>query len=212
MKVRYTRNENCYVFTNFADSNNPLFTCEEEVDNFKKRINEHLKEICEILCFNFSNMEYQMLVSLNKRKDFVEFYRKKYENDQIKEQDIPDSTFILSQEMANIQSGYALWFNYRHHRFGSVFGRRYTKILIKTEGELKEWIEKINGSILFWSFSEMWSYVFNFLRQMKNAEKISINSFKLCDVSKSSKDCILESFVRLDQYLLRGSFNNTHFT
>lgn len=212
MKVRYTRNDNCYVFTNFADSNNPLFTCEEEVKNFKERLNEHLKDLCKIICFNFSSLEYQILVSLNKRKYFIDFYRKKYGDEGIGEEDIPESTFILSQEMANIQSGYALWFNYRHRRFGSVFGRRYTKILIQTEEELKLWVEKINGSILFWDFSELWSYINNFLRRMKNGERININSSKLYNSSKATKDAILRSFVRLDDYLLRGPYNCSHFT
>jgi hypothetical protein len=211
MKVKYTKNNNCYVLTNFADSNNPIFQSEIEVENFKLRINEKLKELVEIISFDFSNDQYQMLVSLNSRNSFVSYYRSKHSDIEIEEAEIPESTYILSQEMANIQSGYAKWFNHMHKRFGSVFGRRYTKILIQTEEELKDWVRRINDHILFWTFEDFWSYTKNFLKKNLKLLRLKISSGILYKENLKGGDQQLSCFINIDDYFLRGRYLCTHF-
>ena len=92
-----------------------------------------MSSILEIISFDFTNDQYQILVNLKGRNSFISFYQMKHSDGDFTEDEIPESIYILSQEMANIQSGYAKWYNHKYKRFGLVFGRRHTKILIQTE-------------------------------------------------------------------------------
>lgn len=216
MIVPYTENGNCYVLTNFAAANNPVFMDESEVNNFKQRVNEKISALCEILGFNFHADQYQIIVAIKNRETFISYYKEKMEDPEMEEWDIPASTYILSQEMANIQSGYAKWFNFRHGRFGGVFGRRYTKILIRDEQELKEWVKDINENKIIWNFKEFWSYVKNFLKRIKYLKKVSVGSGVLFSDGKKGvdskgkrqrqKDPILTNFLLLSEFLLRGRY------
>lgn len=206
MNVPYTQNDNCYVLTNFAASNNPIFMDEEEVENFKNRLSKHLDKLVHILAYSFHADHYQILVSLKNREVFEEFYKNKMGDPDLPEIEIPLSTYILSQEMANIQSGYAKWFNYRHVRYGSVFGRRYTKILVETEEELKEWVEKLNDNKVLWSFEELWSYTKNFIERIEWIKKITISSSLEYNCEKIIKSTI-SNFIRISDFLsMRGQY------
>ena len=215
MVVPYTENGNCYVLTNFAAANNPVFMDESEVNNFKQRVNEKITALCEILGFNFHVDQYQIIVALKDRETFVSFYKNKMEDPEMDELEVPASTYILSQEMANIQSGYAKWFNFKHQRYGGVFGRRYTKILIKDEGELEEWVKEINENKVIWDFVDFWSYVNNFLKRLKYLKKVCVSSEFLygeddkresLGMIQQKDDPILTNFLRLSDFLLRGRY------
>lgn len=204
MHVNYTQNGNCYVLANFAASNNPIFMNDIEVNNFKQRVDTHISTLCEILGYYFTSDHYQIIVSLKDRQTFIDFYRKKMENPDLEEIDIPPSTYILSQEMANIQSGYAKWFNFRHVRFGSVFGRRYTKVLISSEEELKEWVNSVNNKKPMWSFGAFWSYTKNFVQRIKKLKKVDVSSAILYE--SGIIDAIISSFILLEKFLERGPY------
>lgn len=208
MVVPYTENDNCYVLTNFAVANNPIFMDEDEVNNFKKRLEDQLVDLCDILSYNFHSDHYQIVVALRDRSSFIHFFRKKKDDADIPEEEIPESTYILSQEMANIQSGYAKWFNFRHGRYGTVFGRRYTKILIETEEELKVWVDEINKGSKLWSFEDFWSYTRNFLKRLKELKTVEVSSGIIYEIAKAGKQLeeVLMNFITLEQYLLRGPY------
>lgn len=209
MQVQYTQNENCYVLTNFSDSNNPMFTNEFEIQDFKVRVEKHLSPICDIMGFCFHNDQYIILVRLKERAEFLNFYRKKKKEENLREKEIPESTFILSQEMANLQAGYAKAFNFRHNRYGSLFGRRYTKILVQNEEELKTWKDQINGRKRIWTFDELWSWIKNFIRDGKEAKKLAKSSEEVYG-AKSALEAIMlsgfSSFLRVGDFLLRGKY------
>ena len=206
MIVPYTKNGNCYVLTNFAAANNPIFMHEEEVENFKQRLDKHLKGLCEILGYSFHSDHYQIIVVLKDRSFFEQFYLEKMkEKDMEPVNPIPASTYILSQEMANIQAGYAKWFNFKHGRYGSVFGRRYRKILIKDEEELKSWLELMNGNKVLWEFEDFWSYVKNFIKRLKHLRAVGVCSGWLY-AEGCLVDPILSIFLPLEQFLLRGHY------
>ena len=158
MKVRHIQNGNYYLLTNFAASGNPIFLKSEDVKNFKKRVFKHLEGLCKILESAYENDHFKLLVLMKSRENFIKFYRLKKGNMDIIEEDIPDSTYILSQEMANIQSGYAKWFNYKYKRFGVVFGRRFTKIFIESKEALIKWAKEMWNGTRYWKFKEEWSY------------------------------------------------------
>ena len=125
---------------------------------------------------------------------------------EMKLEEIPLSTYILSQEMANIQSGYAKWLNHRHQRFGSVFGRRFTKVYIEDEQSLKSLIGEVNGRKRFWDFEEFWSYIYHFVRGEMGLEEVEETSG--CGVRgvESFAARGLENFLSPQEFYLRGPY------
>ena len=208
MFTLYTQNENCYVLTNFSDSNNPMFIEEVDERNFKGRIDEKLSVLCEILGYTFHNDQFLILVVLRDRATFVNFYREKKDDMEISEEEVPESTYILSQEMANIQSGYALWFNKKYKRYGSLFGRRYTKLLIETEESLREWVNRMKDYVRFWDFEEFWNYVMRFVNRLKKLEKIRRG---VSWVTRTELECSgvgerMVGALSLEEFSLRGRY------
>ena len=126
------------------------------------------------------------MVALNDRPSFIKYYCEKHKLDTSDQDQIPESTYILSQEMANIQSGYAKWFNFRHKRFGTVFGRRYTKLLVRSEQELREWIVALNEKHRHWTFTSFWSYVKNFVKRLYHLKEVSVSSSHVYALLKQS--------------------------
>lgn len=206
LNVEYTEEGNCYLLTNFSDSNNPLFTCKEEIEDFKKRVIDHLEEIAEIIAFGFHTDHYQLLLVLKSRIDFEEFYRKKKEDPNIDVTEIPESTYILSQEVANISSGYAKMFNAKYKRFGSLFGRRYTKILMESKEEVEKIVKDINGGKELWDFDKLWSFIYNFMKRELGFEKIMETTRAIYDGGYGAIAAYFPGFLHYDQWDLRGNY------
>ncbi len=206
MIVPKTFNECCYILTNFSNSNNPIFSCQEEIENFKRRLEEKLKGIAEILAWNFQTDHYQILIALKSRSCFEEFYRIKHEMPDLEGEQIPESYLILSQEMANVQSGYAKWFNFRHKRFGSLFGRRYTKVLLETKNEVETAVQNMNEGKRLWDFEKLWSYIWNFLEgRMKELGLIDTSSKMYVEGDVQLK-CWFSGFLKYSDWDLRGNY------
>jgi hypothetical protein len=208
MVIPYILNENWYVISSFADPNNPLFTNQEEIEDFKKRVNKHLGKICEIMGYTFHTDHYQILVYILDREKFVKFYNEKH-GVELKDDEIMDSTYIFSQQIANILSGFAKRFNFFHNRYGALFGRRFTKILIKTEAELAEWTEKMKRADRLWSFEKLWSYIKNFVKQAKKLKKQKVGLGIKTEAERVAAvvDEVLGSmFVSWEAVQLRGRY------
>lgn len=208
MIIPYTQNENCYILTNFSDNNNPMFMSEKDIQNFIKRIEQHLSPLCEILGYTFHNDQFIVMVLVRDRKTFIDYYRNQKEDDTLLEEQIPESTYILSQAMANLQSGYALYFNKKYKRYGSLFGRRYTKVLIETEEALSEWMEKMKNHLKFWDFEPFWNYVMNFVNRIKKLAKLSKS---ICWKTRKQLEGTMSSdlvagALSLEEFYLRGTY------
>lgn len=206
IQVSYTENNNCYLFTNFANSNNPIFTNPEEVNNFKERCEAHLSSLVEILAYSFHADHYQLIIVLKERKTFEEFYRKKKKNPELEDLEIPESTYILSQEMANLQSGYAKMFNHKYKRFGSLFGRRYTKVLLENANEVEKKVQELNEGRIIWDFERLWSYIYNFIKRDLGMETIVITTKEIYDGGCSAVGAMFRGFLDYRKWHLRGSY------
>ncbi len=206
INVEYTEERNCYLFTNFSDSNNPMFTCIEEIQDFKERAFKHLCDIVEILAFGFHTDHYQLVLVLKSREEFEEFYRIKKNAPDLDAVEIPESTYILSQEIANICSGYAKMFNSKHDRFGSLFGRRYTKILLEDTEEVERVVKEVNEGKPKWDFAKIWSFVYNFIKEEMGMGKIVETSRRLYDRSVEEVELILPGFLHYEKWYLRGNY------
>lgn len=204
--VTRTFNEACYILANFSDSNNPIFTSQEEVQNFKERVKAKLGDLVKILAWSFQTDQYQILVYIKSRSCFEAFYKEKHKSSDLKSEEIPESYLILSQEMANIMSGYAKWFNFRHERFGSLFGRRYTKILLETDQEVKEAIDNMNKGVKLWDFKKLWSFVWNFLKEKAIDLGILDTSKGMYDDGGVQQYCWFPGFLRYSEWDLRGRY------
>lgn len=203
MKIKYMLDEQCYVLSNFAVAGNPIFLTHSEVEDFKFRINEHLSPLCEIMGFHFSQYEYQILVCLKDRSTFINFFQEKHKKLNIETLTIPESTYIVSQEMANIQSGYAKSFNFRHKRIGAVFARRYQKILIKSEHDLEQWLERMHKGESIIKYSTKWRF-----------RKRTFRGLRVINVFQNSKgiyegkflNLIFTSFIKVEEFIIQGRF------
>jgi hypothetical protein len=187
----------------------------EEVQNFKERIQKKLHGLVDIMAWSFRTDQYQILVYLKDRESFETFYRDKHKRPEMKSSEIPESYLILSQEMANIMSGYAKWFNYRHKRFGSLFGRRYTKIYLESEEEVKDAISALNSGRKLWDFEKLWSFIWNFLREQLDEKLILDTSRGMYAGGERMMNCWFSGFVRYQEWELRGRYvpisSNLHF-
>jgi hypothetical protein len=107
--------------------------------------------------------------------------------------------------MANLQSGYALYFNRKYKRYGSLFGRRYTKVLIETEEVLAEWVEKMKRYIKFWDFEPFWNYVQNFVNRMKKLVKLA-RSVCWRTREEIERGDLVVGALSLEEFNLRGTY------
>lgn len=204
--VPYTENGNCYLLSNFASSNNPLFTSKEEIEDFKKRVLEYLGFLVEILAYSFHSDHFQIVLVLKDRKTYEDFYRDKKKDQALDGVEIPESTYILSQEMSNLQSGYAKMFNNKYNRFGSLFGRRYTKLLLETSDEVEKIVNEINSGKLLWDFDRLWSFIYNFIKREFGFEKIVETTKVIYDGGCVAIGAIFPGFLHYQQWNLRGSY------
>lgn len=205
MKTPYVFNDFCYVLSNFGVASNPIFLQKEDAKNFKRRIEKHLSSLCEILSFNFTNHEFQLVVSLKDREAFEGFYLKKHKKKQLAIEDIPESTYILSQEMANIQSGYAKHFNYKYERKGAVFARRFSKNLITSEEELDYWVNRCNAGQEIEKYDWKWSYRIGNMHGFGKLKKFFVSSMNL--YLQKLRDTQLSTFILFDDFIFQGKFS-----
>ncbi len=206
--IPYTQNGNCYLLTNFSDNNNPMFMSEEDIENFIRRIEKHLSPLCEILGYTFHNDQFLILVVLRDRETFVEYYLGQNVDEVVENDQIPESTYILSQAMANLQSGYALYFNRKYKRYGSLFGRRYTKVLLETEEAISEYVVEMKNYIKFWDFEPFWNYVMNFVNRIKKLVKLAKGvSWKTkAELEGALSGDLVVGALSLEEFKLRGHY------
>ncbi len=206
--IPYTQNGNCYLLTNFSDNNNPMFLSEEDIENFIRRIEKHLSPLCEILGYTFHNDQFLILVVLRDRQTFIDYYLSQKDGEEIQEVQIPESTYILSQSMANLQSGYALYFNKKYKRYGSLFGRRYTKVLIETTEAISELMTRMKSYLKFWDFESFWNYVQNFVNRIKKLVKLAKSECwkTKAELENAERGIFVEGALSLEEFNLRGKY------
>ena len=143
MKTRHLFEERVYLISNAAEAKNSLFRSRDDCKLFQTKIDTYLSPICDILAYNFGIDEYVLLVNLKSREEIGSFYKKKKGKKMLADDLIPPSSYIFSQQMANLQSGYVKHYNYKYDRSGSLFCSRFARELIISEKSTLEWISKI---------------------------------------------------------------------
>ncbi len=107
MIAKHIFEDGIYLLSNTAVARNPLFKDKDNYDRFKEKSFEYLNPLCEILAFAFFDNQWELVVKMRFRSEFEAIYKKKHQIDIIENSLIPESAYIFSQEMANLQSGFA---------------------------------------------------------------------------------------------------------
>lgn len=148
--------EHIYLISNHSVARNPMFATEELQTYFIKKMEHHLNPISEIIAYNLNDNEFQILVKLRERGDFVEHFLGKKNNKDVSPLDIPESTYIFSQAMANLQVSFVKHFNWKFQRSGTLLAGRFSRKLIETPDEMNVLINRLNSGTKKHSFSSMW--------------------------------------------------------
>lgn len=164
-KVKHVFGDNVYLITSKSVARNPLFKSNEDLKNFKNLASEYLSPVCEVYGFAHLQNEFQYLIRIKEREELEQFFRQK-KLSQIKNSghDLyslnailpPESYKIFSQEVSNLLNKYVKQYNKVHGRSGSLMASRYRKILIESEEEMMEWIERLNAQEELYTYNGEW--------------------------------------------------------
>jgi hypothetical protein len=153
MKTKHLFEDQIYLIGNHSCARNPLFATEKMQDYFKNKMEKYLSPLCDIMAYNLNDNEFQIVVKLNERKAFEEHFLSKKKN---KDKEVPETTYIFSQAMANLQVSFVKHFNFVFNRSGGLIARRFHRHLIESEEELHSWVTKLNNGEKLHSYAKMW--------------------------------------------------------
>lgn len=204
MKVKYIEEGETYVIANHAVAKNAIFRLGYYKRRLERQIMSYLSPVCSILSVVIHEDQFQLVVKMYSRQEFRDFYINKRLQEKKEVGEIPESTYIFSQIMANLQSSIAIHFNRKEDRTGAVFARRFTKFKILGEEALKQWLTRIKEKVKFHKYSSRWSSRNSFKRRELGIE--SRHSYRNQHLSKLQLQGQSTEFIILttnsDNYLL----------
>lgn len=151
----YLHEEHFYLISNHSVARNALF-CDIGMQlHFKNKMKFYLEPICDILAYNLVDQEFQILVRLKDRKVFDEYFQEKLKGEgQIP---TPESTYIFSQAMSNLQNSTVKKFNYNYGRSGTLMAGRFERLLLKSKEDVVKMIQKLNMGNSSFEYSGIWA-------------------------------------------------------
>ncbi len=155
MKTIHLFEDHIYLISNHSVARNPMFSSPSMQNYFKMKMEKYLLPISDIIAYNFNDNEFQILVKLKKRDDFCSHYLLSQKN-VIPETEIPETTYIFSQAMGNLQVSFVKHFNFKHKRSGTLVASRFGRKLVETENEMDDLVEKLNKGIERPHYSGIW--------------------------------------------------------
>ena len=156
METRHLFEDRIYAISNASGAKNCLFKSLEDIKYFQEKLDHQLSSICNLIAYSFKADEYVLLIRMKSREEIVNFYRKKKSKGLQHDDLIPPSSYIFSQQMANLQAGYAKHYNWKYKRTGSLFCSRFARELVESEDEMIMWVEKINNLYEFRARLDYW--------------------------------------------------------
>lgn len=208
MKDKYTHiHENAYYeIGNYSVSSSFLFASEADIKKFKAKIDIYFEGLCDVICYGFDHEEYRMIIKMKTREDIEAYCKKRYPMVIKKKGFIPHTAYIFARVMADLQSGYVKWFNFKYSRIGGLMAGRYYRHLIESEEELQQKIKEINGMTIMFQKTIAWRYKSKLGFRFRSLGKRSSSSeeYKL----KNERLSDLRVFRLLDNLSVRGHFKN----
>ena len=107
---------------------------------------KHLSPIIDIIAHSLHDNEFQKLVKLKDRAALVDHYLRKKKGEFL-DIDVPETTYIFSEAMPNLQVSFVKHFNHIYERTGTLVAGRYSRQLITSEDEMKATISRLNIGI-----------------------------------------------------------------
>ncbi len=201
-KTKHLFEEQVYLISNHAVALNPMFDCKAMQDYFKNKMESYLSPICHILAYSLEDNEYQLLVKLKKREDFVQLFFEK--NKDIFENDIeaPPSTYVFSQSMANMQVSFVKHYNYVNSRSGTLMAGRFSRKLVETQEEMQMWKDRLNKGVRKHNYSEKW------INKMGRSEVQCTSLWMYEGADSLGFEELGNVYVRTDNYYLGGSWKS----
>lgn len=187
-----------YLIGNKAVAKNPLFVNLDLQQYFLEKMEQHLAPICDILGYSLADDQYHLLLRLKSRKYFESYFLSKADNVALNLPDIPESTYIFSQAMANFQVSYVKRFNFKMKRSGALMASRFTRKLIESQIELEEWINILNSGKKLYNYAKQWSNEIS-------KPQLLLNSGWLYGMADAEW---LRSFERSIEYYINGITSN----
>ena len=155
-KTQHLFEGNVYLISNHSVARNPMFSTFKMQQYFENKMESYLSPISQIIAYSLNDNEFQILVRLKEREDFVDHFMTRKGSSACDLLDIPESTYIFSQAMANLQVSFVKHFNWFHERSGTLVASRYGRKLVESEIELEEWITKLNSGVKKHSYGYLW--------------------------------------------------------
>ena len=184
MKTQHLFEDHIYLISNHSVAKNPMFSDPALQHYFIDKMEKYLSPICKIIANCLNDNEFQLLVKLKNREAFEQHYlskNKDYDSDKF---GIPESTYIFSQAMANLQVSFVKHFNWKFSRSGTLVAGRFQRDLVKTESDMLKWIEKLNAGIKRHRYADQWINV------MKRSDFVVTSSWLY-----GLGDCQVKSFM-----------------
>ena len=134
-----------YHIWNKSVSKSFMFKDEQDFERFKTNIRKYLDPICDIMAYNLLNEEFQLVLRMKSREIIEEYFMEKHTKQYEKLGIIPETTYIFARAMANMQSAYVKWFNFKYSRDGGLMGSRYGRMLIESEDQMRSIIKDVHN-------------------------------------------------------------------
>ncbi len=159
-KTQHIFEERVYLISNHSVALNPMFTNKDLQVYFIKKMEHYLGQICSILNYSLSDCEFKLLLKTKDRATFERYYLEKHEDKDVVLEDVPESTYIFSQSMSNLQVSYVKHLNFVEGRSGTLMASRFCRRLIESEEEMRIFQEDLNRGVRSEKFSDRWKNIY----------------------------------------------------
>ena len=156
MKTDHLFDDHIYLISNHAVARNPIFCDEKVIAHFKKSMQKYLSPICNIINYCLQDNEFQLLVKLKSRAEFEQFYNEHKRKKSTREMDVPESTYIFSQEMSNMQVSLVKHVNKRFGRTGGLMAGRFRRQLVESADELQSISKMLSRGNKSHNYQSIW--------------------------------------------------------
>ena len=190
-----------YYLSNHSVACNGMFIDKAMQDIFIERMEFYLSPLCKILGYNLEDNSFEILIRLKDRDVFVQSFLDKQKSEFKDIAGIPESTYIFSQAMANLQVSFVKRFNHKYERSGTLMARRFFRKLMESENELSEMIRRLNECERYSYYEGIWVH-----EQPKS--NFVINSRWMYDEQESEGWRASDIYVNIADINLGGLFES----
>jgi hypothetical protein len=156
METKHLFENNIYLISNHAVARNPIFGSSKIQDYFITKMENYLDPLAQVIGYSLKAHEFKILVKLKSREEFESHFLEKPKKKKKRFETIPESTYIFSQAMANLQVSLVKHFNFINERSGTLMASRFQRKLVESHEEMEGIIIALNGAKNHHSYKGKW--------------------------------------------------------